>query len=101
MHNKQLMDKYYHEDSFLRSKVIADKKLQTEVVQALQPLSLHSWDIDYQNMLTACVRSVEGMLISSNTCCMNEKTTPCLTFMRSCRFLLRIFIGNNFNCLQM
>ncbi|XP_067941407.1 uncharacterized protein [Watersipora subatra] len=55
-HNPQLMDKYYNEDSYLRSKVVADRKLYTEMIQALQELSLFTWDVDYKNMITACAQ---------------------------------------------
>ena len=58
-HNKCLMDKYYNDDSFLRSKVVADRKLHTEMVQAIQPISLFTWDIDYKSMLSACTQSTD------------------------------------------
>lgn len=39
--------------------MVADRKLHTEMVQAIQPISLFTWDIDYKSMLSACTQSTD------------------------------------------
>ena len=37
---------------------MADRKLYTEMVQALQHLTLFTWDVDYKNMISACTQPI-------------------------------------------